>query len=295
MHELESPRRARREASVTFPVASMVATSFLRHRDDITHLLLVRCFDDDVEDDAAWARSIEARTRFAEHYGKALVWLDTNVRSILEANGVSWQLAFGPVICSAGTLFGDRKNYVSSGYPYDDLHPDGVHPLLDPLWSTSASAVVHVGGGHSRTDKTVYISRDQFAVDNLQVCWKHSDCNCGHCPKCVRTGLTLYLVGKKSVNIPFTYTGDASIQSIKPREKGNVTFLEDLIELAWDVGNQEVADKLQKMRKRFLVRNALDELAKAILPRYIARRLRAQQNWVQSMQPVSFTSTSKFL
>ncbi len=46
----------------------------------------------------------------------------------------------------------------------------------------------------TRIQKTMYISKFADTYDNLHVCWREKE-NCGTCPKCVRTLVTLDIIG----------------------------------------------------------------------------------------------------
>jgi hypothetical protein len=79
--------------------------------------------------------------------------------------------------------------------------PWGSHPLVDPLWSTGTVEIVHDGCEATRSDKAARIATSETALRHLRVCWGYREAydrgiyNCGHCAKCLRTQVDLYLAG----------------------------------------------------------------------------------------------------
>jgi hypothetical protein len=92
-----------------------------------------------------------------------------------------------------------RKVYFagSTTSNYNNLRPQGTHPLLDPLWSTETTAFFHDGCEVRRVEKAAQIAESHVAMRHLQVCGKRTTYgtygthNCGRCEKCVRTMLNL--------------------------------------------------------------------------------------------------------
>lgn len=75
---------------------------------------------------------------------------------------------------------------------YDNLRPQGNHPILDPLWSTELVDFHHDGCEARRVDKAAYIASHEVAMRYLQVCdLTRGSHNCGHCKKCLRSMLNL--------------------------------------------------------------------------------------------------------
>ena len=84
----------------------------------------------------------------------------------------------------------------------DRMHmiPYGTHPVLDPNYSSSNLRIRHDGIVLSRLDKTRIVAASEAALQNLRVCnnYKRYDpglLNCGRCEKCLRTMLTLKILG----------------------------------------------------------------------------------------------------
>jgi hypothetical protein len=109
------------------------------------------------------------------------------------------------------------KMYFAAAQTYADLDPSGVHPLLDPLWSSEAVQVVHDGADFGRIQKAARLGAHPVAMKYLRVCWQtpsqnwRGAYNCGQCTKCVRTQVNLYLAGvlDRCLTLPHTIDLDA--------------------------------------------------------------------------------------
>jgi hypothetical protein len=130
--------------------------------------------------------------------GKKLVIVETNVRELSDPL-VGWGMSHGAVLGAVGLALSGRLSrvYIASANSYDQLHPWGSHPLLDPLWSSAAVAFLHDGNEARRADKVVALTGYEPALESLRVCWgpKGEEYNCGACEKCLRTMLALHVAG----------------------------------------------------------------------------------------------------
>jgi hypothetical protein len=265
--------------------------TYVMERHAITHLLMVQGFDRD-SDDASWRASVEAKSAFAAHEGKVLIPIATNARAFMESRRLSWSVLHGSLLASLGTAMRAKRIFIPSTFTLNELFPWGSHPLLDPLWSTDQTEVVHHGIEATRTQKTHVVASHQPTLDRLQVCWRHIDSNCGECPKCVRTSLALHLLGKVSANLP-AYRGGAQLKALKPSNHASLAFTEDLIQFAIKHGDTSTAEKLKSYRRHFLVRFHLSELIKVYGARYarlISRRW-ARASWHDDRAKLQSTRT----
>lgn len=244
-------------------------------KDEITHLLLVRGFDG-IQTEEQWQKNIEARQRFADQEGKPLVPVANNAREFFEGRRLSFEVAHGSLLAGVGLAIGARRMLIPSSFTYGNLFPWGSHPLLDPLWSTEATEVIHHGLEQSRTGKTETLSRDQGILDHLQVCWKTPYDNCGQCPKCVRTSLALHLLGKTSARMPALHA-ESHLRILKPGNHAALAYLDDLILLSRRKSATDIERRLLSFRRRFLFKYHLSETLKLFVGK-IARRL-ARRLW----------------
>lgn len=253
--------------------------TYVTERHNITHLLLVQGFDGNFGDDV-WAQSVEARSRFALAEGKTLLPVSTNARKFMEGRKLSWSVLHGSLLGALGVALRARRMLVPSSFTLDELFPWGSHPLLDPLWSTDVTQVVHHGSATRRTAKTAAIAEYPAALAQLQVCWRGVNANCGACPKCVRTSLALHLLGRTSAGLP-PYQRPEQLRWLKPGNQGSLAFTEDLIHFALIHRRPDIAQTLKGFRRRYLVRFHATELMKvygASWGRALTRRW-ARKEW----------------
>jgi len=166
----------------------------------VSHLIFARGFDIDLYDDALYELVLRRIRESASDLGCSLVVCSTNIRNVLPDEIVGWQMYHGAAM--AAIALGAERLWNRVFFPgpetYDRLVPDGCHPLLDPLWSTEALAIVHDGAEATRIEKIRdWIAKSDVALRHLRVCWENrdGDYNCGKCEKCVRTMVNLELTG----------------------------------------------------------------------------------------------------
>jgi hypothetical protein len=217
--------------------------TLIAKRDEITHLVMLRGFDMG-DDDSAWNRRIENQAAFAENSGKQLIPVDTNARDWTEKKEIGWSFAHGLLISSAGGNLGMKRLYVASSHTYDNLFPWGSHPLTDPMWSTGSTKVIHHGSGYSRTQKTKTILESPDVAENLQVCWKSIDKNCGQCSKCIRTMAAIFLLNGDVKSLPKLQM--SQLKKLQPTTESLKSTVIDLLLLADETGNTEFYKKLKK-------------------------------------------------
>ncbi|HTO75795.1 MAG TPA: hypothetical protein VMQ61_06930 [Thermoanaerobaculia bacterium] len=100
----------------------------------------------------------------------------------------------------------------------------GTHPMLDPLYATSALDVRHDANPYKRFQRLAALSATPGALEDLVVCLAYPDppaLNCGRCEKCLRTMTQLVALGRLEETPHFpNEVGAEAIRrlSIKPVE-----------------------------------------------------------------------------
>lgn len=250
------------------------------HDAEISHLLVVQGFDT-WRSSIDWEDNVRARAEFASIANKKLIAVDSNVREFVEEREIYWGLVIGSILAGLGATLAPRLFLIPSSWTYQDLHAYGSHPLVDPLWSTEATCIVHHGADKRRSEKVERIAESQALLDQMQVCWKSCSRNCGECPKCVRTSLVLYLINKHSRNLP-PYTSPHQLKALTPSGEGSLPFMEDLILACEQHGAQDIQRRLSLMRRRFLFKEAVRNIIKALTGHWgqrIYNKLGAAQEW----------------
>ena len=240
--------------------------SFGRHRDEISHLLVVMGFDESTQG-AAWEKLHARLKKAAATHGKGLITVETNLRQVFNARRLSWNAAHGSVLAAIGVALQCRMLIIPASYDYSNLFPWGSHPLLDPLWATETTSVLHDGLGYTRSQKTLALMNDQDLLDAIQVCWKHVDHNCGTCSKCVRTSLALHLLGGQSASLPAFDPKGLSV--LRPSSLTSIPFVNDLISIARRRGRGDIADTLIRYRSQCLIKHHSIEAVRAVLGRRV--------------------------
>lgn len=232
-----------------------------RHRARLSRLLLVRGFDVAVGDDTLWA-SVEPPLRTAaEDLGTPLAIVETNVRQLLDRAGDWGAVTHGAAMASVAHLFPRSASQVlvAASHHLRDRFPWGTHPLLDPLWSTSAVEVVHDGAEMTRVDKTALIAEHEVALRHLRVCWRNPDqaYNCGTCEKCVRTMITLELLGHLGDCATLPHDLGHRLDGMILKGENTASFARDLVALATRRGRPDIVRVLERALGRYRRRRAV--------------------------------------
>lgn len=213
-------RRARRAGSFfSCGVDSFYTLLTLRSRYDdddpraVRHLVTCHGFDIPLSDGGRFDSLLRSVRHVAENTGTAVIPCVSNARDFVRA--VSWSLlGHGPCLGGVALALGPIGDciYVPAAYAYDEVEPNGVHPNIDPLWSSETVDVVHSGATANRATKIAYLSGSAIARRHLHVCWQNvTEQNCCRCEKCLRTMLELELHGvlAETPTFPLALEADA--------------------------------------------------------------------------------------
>ncbi len=250
--------------------------TYAHHREEITHLLLVEGFAAGRGGPNDWAENIEARRKFAEAEGKSLVAVHSNVTKFLGSRDISILLTHGALLGCLAAGLGFKQLLVPASYTFSELMPWGSHPLLDPLWSTESSRIVHHGANAARIEKTAYVSKHQYLLDQLQVCWFAGGRNCGTCGKCIRTSLALYLLGAHSKSLT-PYSELKQLKVLKDVNAQGYPFLGELAKMAADADEKAIARRLRGYLRRYRINQAVTGILREMAGtrgRNLVRRIR---------------------
>ena len=264
----------------------------------ITHLVMIRGFDHDVDEPGRFEALRAVYEPLAQQEGVRLITIRTNVgqqpRIRLGLDPHQWLgglLAVPALALGAGLA----RYYISAGEGYADLMPYGSSPITDSWYSTETLDIVHDGGDATRPEKLEAVSQWPECRTRLRVCraegWRNVDFergvvdNCGRCEKCIRTMLSLTLMGKLD-QFP-VFRGKLTRRAIAGCRLGETFFAGDNLRLAlakrrydlavplwWSI----TAARLRKLAKR-IARPGRSRLGAAV------RTTRIRRPAIPSRQP----------
>jgi hypothetical protein len=241
------PRTAR--AAVFFTAGVDSYTTLRRNLDRVDSLINIAGFDIPNWDTERLAKSRAMIARVGKAIGKDVIAVATNMRSYLPFRHEQWEVThLAKIGAIAHALSGQfSKAYVASS---DVPPPWGSHRDLDPLWSSSALALINDGAELSRLEKVRTIYDWDIVPKTIKVCWENraETLNCGACEKCVRTQLQFLAAGASETPETFPKTDlRERIDSI-PRVAGSLKKQWVDIEMSLPAGPLRAA--IQSLLKR---------------------------------------------
>jgi hypothetical protein len=140
--------------------------------------------------------SADALREAAELVGAPLDMLESNMRTVVDPDA-PWPVSHGGQLGALAIAHGGvAEARIAGALPLGNLVPMGTHPLLDPLWSTEGTRIVHHAAETSRMEKLASLAHRPEVLARLRVCdFVQPGHNCGTCGKCVRTMVGLELAG----------------------------------------------------------------------------------------------------
>jgi hypothetical protein len=234
--------------------------TLLKHKDEITKIILMHGFDIALEKTSLRERISKEIGRIAQKLDKPLIEVETNVFEFAQHFGYNRNLLPGIGLLLSPQF---RKVFIASNVPYNDTFPDSVHPLIDPLWSTEVLTFEHDGCEASRIEKIARISESDIALRSLRVCFENRDdaYNCGHCEKCLRTMIALEAIGAYERCTTFSQKPDKeAVSHMKLREQLLPFAEENLRALEKSGNNPELAKALLFSIKAYKHRKMLNLL-----------------------------------
>src|SRR5262249_14111684 len=156
-------------------------------------------FDIPLENTLLRTRVSTAVREVASAFGKPLIEVETNLKELLIEHA-PWEYAHGALLAGAALLLSPQfgRIYIAASDSYETaMVAWGSHPLLDPLWSTECTTIVHDGTEATRMNKVAAVAGSDVALRWLRVCWENpnGEYNCGRCAKCLRTMASLRILG----------------------------------------------------------------------------------------------------
>ncbi len=186
--------------------------------------------------------------------------VETNWMDLGRRHRLSRGVLHGGCLEAVALWLTPARAFIASSSSYACLYPSGTHPLLDPLFSTETTAIVHHGSAHPRPEKIAALMSEPELLRHAWVCFDDPLRNCGRCAKCLRTRTTLMLLGCDVV--PFVDTaGNALDRYARIVQTGaDLEFGDELVVYAESIGKGALATPLRSAVRRARARRALRDL-----------------------------------
>jgi hypothetical protein len=233
--------------------------TFLERLSQISHVILLRGIDMQVENHALFEPVLASNRAFVEAHGKQILAGSSNMRMMGHHFGLGWNAWNGAGLCSVAAAFGVESIYLAAGHTWSELGERGLHPVTIGLHNGGATRMISHGDDMDRTTKIERIGREPGALDILRVCWQDKGYNCGRCEKCIRTMLALELLNLPAPRFPPLPPLKAVAREPIHDHAGWV-YSEELRQLALATGRLDVARALAKPIRRYRLRQLARQL-----------------------------------
>jgi hypothetical protein len=197
---------------------------------------------------------------FARAADIRLIPIHTNLRCLDDSAELWSDLSEAAGLASIAHAFKLRigKAYIAARHDIPNLSPQASHPLLDPNYSSYDVAIRHDGVARSRLAKTKLVAEWDVALAALTVCERAGDVsagylNCGECEKCLRTLLTLLVLGaiERATTFPRIDLSEEIALSTITLDRRNVHFYRELIAPLQAIGRDDLAASIQRRLDRY--------------------------------------------
>jgi len=200
-----------------------------------------------LEDEETYKLSKLSYEKVTQKLNVKLLTAETNFKEAI-LDKVSKNLAYGTSLIGTILILSQKFShfYISSGYPYQTPFIEGTNFRTDHLLSTESLELINDGASVSRLQKTAVIAQWPETFSHLRVCW-HSipDMgfnNCCRCAKCIRTMVSLSLLGALSKYPTFPKPlRRRDILNARFLSDGDRYFIHEIIDYAASEGRADVA------------------------------------------------------
>lgn len=156
----------------------------------LTHGLFLHGFDIELHEVEAFHSAYLRFERLFQEHGLTLIPVETNAKAFSKYR-IDWMYMSGGCLLGAGLGLSNLLStyYVSSGYSYHQIWPNGNTPVTDHLLSTEKITIVHYGAHKKHSEKMKELSTWAVAHKYLRVCTNRpipsNGQNCSRCNKCL--------------------------------------------------------------------------------------------------------------
>ncbi len=230
-----------------------------------------------------WRRTRRATSDVARAANLEPIFVRTNLRTLDDDFTFFGAKYHSAALAAVAHLLSRRISAASIAADLDvpKVRPWGSHPVLDPLYSGSALAVLHDGIETSRIEKAARIAAWPEGLASLMVCTRgpleSGSLNCGRCEKCLRTLAALGPSAAGAASFEQAGVTPGILRDLRPGPHpwAVVGFWSELVETFRARGRDDLADAAASLVRRARTAQAwgLDRGWKGALRRFDRRFL----------------------
>ena len=214
-------------------------------------LIFVEGFDFDHRDSGRIEAYLPAVRKICAHHGMKLLRVRTNLRRLPFFRESLWTHTHGLAMAGVAHSLRDYGHiYIASSFQERGLQYYGSRWDVDPCFSSATHRFYHVGDEIGRHQKLALLASDPLVREHLRVCWQDGSgqLNCGVCEKCLRTEVSLQLLGVRD-----QFPGFARKESLEDRLGRINPDLEAALEMWLVIRGQELSHAMETaLRSLFL-------------------------------------------
>lgn len=166
----------------------------------LTHLISMRGIENRVTTSSSVFSSEEWIRKVASDTGMNAIFGHTNIRNHVVSHWENYDR--GSALASIALCLTPkfRTIFIPSASSYNRLISSGSTPMVDEMFSSDMTYILHDGADVSRPDKVESLLSwsEDITLKYLRVCTNNAGgpYNCGRCKKCVLTSIPLAALGK---------------------------------------------------------------------------------------------------
>lgn len=236
----------------------------LCHAADDERLVFINGFDFELNDVDS-ARSEARLERLAGHLNRPIETVSTNWIRFSRHHRLARSTSHGGCLVAVAHLLAPAEMTIASSNAWSRLTPWGTHPLLDPLWSSDTTTILHWGNHGTRVEKLALIARQPELLADLWVCHENAGGNCGRCDKCRRTRAILHVLGTRSPAFPDEETDPMRAYAPVTRSWVERIYIAEMLRYATESNREDLIGLLGRLQRQMYRQDVLRRARRAIV------------------------------
>jgi hypothetical protein len=256
--EREVPAAADNGRIAVFFSAGVDSWASLLAEPDVTDLIFIKGADilpNLTPRHVGLGEQVEATLReVAGELGKTLHVVELGIREFSDPL-IDWSVFYNSPLCAVALYFESifERVLIPTDTDHATQQPQGSSRLIDSLWSSEALEIVDHGGNLGRFDRTRLVAGSSLAQRTLRVCYMNYDraYNCGRCPKCNLTMISLEALGVREQFTTFPSEFDfAELEGYTPFSVIQLVLWEDCLQGVEAAGREDLAAVVRPVVER---------------------------------------------